>query len=125
VSVVAWCVFVMAGAAGAAARYVLDVRVQERGRGDRPWGTFAVNVSGSFVLGVITGFVLYHGLGNAPRIVLGTGFCGSFTTFSTFTYESVRLAEEGELGAAVVNVAASVAAGLAAAALGIALVAVV
>jgi CrcB protein len=120
----AWCAFVVAGATGALARYVVDALVQERVARDRPWGTFVINVSGAFVLGLLTGLALYHGLGRTPKVVLGTGFCGAFTTFSTFAFETVRLVEEGELGAAAVNVAGSVVVAALAAALGIALAAV-
>jgi fluoride exporter len=120
----AWCAFVVAGATGATARYVVDALVQERVPRDRPWGTFVINVSGSFVLGLLTGFALYHGLGRTPKVVLGTGFCGAFTTFSTFAFETVRLIEEGELGAAAANVAASVIVAVLAAAFGVALAAV-
>ncbi len=89
-----------------------------------PWGTFAVNVSGAFLLGVLTGATLYHGLGPLPRAAVGTGFCGAYTTFSTFSYETVRLLEEGSIAAASVSALASVAVGLLAAAAGIAVVAV-
>ncbi|MDQ1520478.1 MAG: fluoride exporter [Actinomycetota bacterium] len=123
-SALAWSAFVVAGAVGAVARYVIDALVQQRTPSNRPWGTFTINVTGSFVLGLLTGLALYHGLGRTPKTVLGTGFCGAFTTFSTFTFETVRLAEDGELTAAALNVAGSVGAGIAAAALGIALAAV-
>jgi fluoride exporter len=119
VSAATWCGFVLAGAVGALARYTLDANVQQRVRSDRPWGTFVINVSGSFVLGLLTGLALYHGLGPAPKTVLGTGFCGAFTTFSTFTFETVRLAEEGELTAAFVNAAGSLAVAVLAAAAGL------
>jgi CrcB protein len=121
VSALTWCAFVVAGAVGAVARYVLDALVQQRVPRDRPWGTFVINVSGSFVLGLLTGLALYHGLGKAPKTVLGTGFCGAFTTFSTYTFEAVRLAEEGEFTVAFVYVAGSVVAGLLAAAAGLGL----
>jgi CrcB protein len=75
------------------------------------------------VLGVVTGLVLYHGLDDTAATVVGTGFCGAFTTFSTFTFETVRLAEAGERSAATVYVAASVGFGIVAAALGMALAA--
>jgi CrcB protein len=115
---------VIGGAIGAPARLAVDELVQRRNAGVFPWGTLVINVTGSFVLGVLTGLVLYHGLGEVPRALIGTGFCGAYTTFSTFSYETVRLVEEGSVGAAVRNVAGSVAAGLAAAALGLVLVAV-
>lgn len=114
---------VLGGAIGAPARYLVDGFVQSRSRGVAPWGTFVINVSGSFVLGVVTGAVLYHGLGPLPKTALGTGFCGVYTTFSTFSYETVRLLEEGSVATASLNAIASVVIGLAAAALGIALLA--
>jgi CrcB protein len=115
-----WGAFVGAGAFGAVARYVIDALVQQRTRRDHPWGTFLINASGSFVLGLLSGLALYHGLSRAPKTVLGTGFCGAFTTFSTFTFETVRLVEEGELDVAAVNVVASLVVGVLAAAAGIA-----
>jgi len=115
----------VAGALGAPARYLLDGFVQSRSRGVFPWGTFVVNVSGSFVLGVVTGWALYQGLGNLPRVAIGTGFCGAFTTFSTFSYETVRLLEEGSVLESALNTLGSVAAGLIAAAAGLALMAAV
>ena len=114
---------VLGGAIGAPARYLVDGVVQSRSRGVAPWGTLVINVSGSFVLGVVTGAVLYHGLGPLPKTALGTGFCGAYTTFSTFSYETVRLLEEGSVATASLNAIASVVIGLAAAALGIALLA--
>ena len=111
------------GAVGAPARYLLDGFVQDRVTGVFPWGTFVVNVSGSLILGVVTGLALYHGLGPLPKTVLAVGFCGAYTTFSTFSYETVRLLEEGSVGLAAGNALGSVAAGLAAAALGLGLMA--
>jgi CrcB protein len=116
-----WLAFLLAAAVGAPARYLLDGVVQERTGGVEPWGTLVVNVVGSFTLGLLTGAGLYHGLAAPARTALGTGFCGAFTTFSTFTFETVRLAEEGANRAAVVNVAVSLVLGLAAAAAGLAL----
>jgi CrcB protein len=117
----AWIAFVVAGSIGAVTRYVVDAIVQQRSRRDHPWGTFIINVSGAFVLGFITGLALYHGLSATQRIILGTGFCGAFTTFSTFTFETVRLVEEGDTAVAVLNVVGSVVVAVAAAGLGIAL----
>jgi CrcB protein len=79
-----------------------------------------INVSGAFVLGVLTGLVLYHGLGNVPRVAVGTGFCGAYTTFSTYSYETVQLLERGDVRQALANAVGSVLVGLAAAALGLA-----
>ncbi|HEU5001707.1 MAG TPA: fluoride efflux transporter CrcB [Actinomycetota bacterium] len=112
-----------AGAAGAVARYLVDVAVNRRTRGDFPWGTLLINVSGSLILGILTGLALYHGFPATPKVILGTGFCGGYTTFSTFTFETVRLLEEGEVKAAAGNVAGTLLAGAGAAALGLVLAA--
>lgn len=95
--------------------------VQDHTAGAFPWGTFVVNVTGCLVLGLLTGLGLYHGLGPGPRTVLGTGGMGAYTTFSTLTFETVRLAEEGAVDEAVRNVMASFVVGLAAASVGLAL----
>ena len=118
-----WVVFLIAAAIGAPARYLLDGWVQDRTRGAFPWGTFTVNVSGCFLLGVLTGLGLYHDLDATTRTVLGTGGLGAYTTFSTFTFETVRLGEEGAVDEAFRYAAASVVVGLAAAAAGLALTA--
>ncbi len=111
----------VAGAVGAPARFVIDGLVQSRSRGVFPLGTLLINLSGSLLLGVITGLVLYHAFPATPRVLLGVGFCGAYTTFSTFAYETVRLAEEGERRAASLNVVATIAGSPVAAAVGIAL----
>jgi CrcB protein len=111
------------GAIGAPARYLVDGAVEDRLRGRFPWGTFVINVTGSLVLGVITGLALYHGLGAVPRVAAGTGFCGAFTTYSTYSYETVRLLQEGDTRRALGNALGSVVAGLAAAGAGLALTA--
>jgi CrcB protein len=129
----AWLAFLLAAAVGAPARYLIDGLVQrrfcvassadDRTEGAFPWGTFVVNVSGCLVLGTISGLGLYHGLDSTTRIVLGTGGMGAYTTFSTFTFETVRLAEQGAVNLALRNVAASVVVGLVAASAGLALAA--
>lgn len=119
----AWLAFLVAAALGAPARYLIDGLVQDRTDGAFPWGTFVVNVSGCLVVGAITGLGLYHGLGATTRTVVGTGGMGAYTTFSTFTFETVRLAEEGAISEALRNVAASFVVGLAAASAGLALTA--
>ncbi|HET6794825.1 MAG TPA: fluoride efflux transporter CrcB [Acidimicrobiales bacterium] len=112
---------VAAGAVGAPCRYLVDSWVTDRTAGSFPWGTLAVNLSGSVVLGFLTGLVLFHAFSDAPRLVVGTGFCGAYTTFSTFGFETVRLIEEGALLEAAENVVVSVIGGLAGAAAGLAL----
>ena len=103
----------LGGAIGAPTRYLTDVAVQRLHRTSFPWGTWTVNVAGSFVLGVVAA-----GASSWLETLVGTGFCGALTTFSTFGYETVRLGEEGETAAAAANVLASLAVGLAAAAVG-------
>ena len=88
-----------------------------------PRGTFVINVTGSFILGLLTGLFLYHAFPSDPKIVLGTGFCGAYTTFSTFTYETVRLAEERAFGTALENAFSSILVPALAAAAGVALAA--
>lgn len=113
----------VAGAIGAPARYLVDGFVQDRTVGDLPWGTLVINVSGSLLLGLITGAALYHAFPSTPKIWLGTGFCGAYTTFSTFTFETIRLLEEGEVANALRYAAGSLVAGAAAAAIGLAIAA--
>ncbi len=106
---------VLGAAVGAPLRFLTDRAVRAR-FGDRfPWGTLAVNVAGSLVLG----FVL--GLPVRPEVaaLVGTGFCGALTTYSTFAHETLRLARTGGALAAVANVLLSVLAGLGAAAVGL------
>jgi CrcB protein len=115
---------VIAGAIGAPARYLLDGFVQDRTESTFPWGTFVINVSGSLLLGLIVGAALYHSFPDTPKVWLGTGFCGAFTTFSTFSFETVRLLEEGAVADAFGNAVGSLAVGAVAAAVGLALAAV-
>ncbi|MGH9085873.1 MAG: fluoride efflux transporter CrcB [Acidimicrobiales bacterium] len=118
-----WVAFLVAAGIGAPARYLLDGWVQDRTQGAFPWGTFTVNVTGCLALGVLAGLGLYHDLGSSVRTVLGTGALGAYTTFSTLTFETVRLAEEGALDEAVRNAAASLIVGLAAVSAGLAVTA--
>jgi CrcB protein len=115
----------LAGAVGAVARYVTDGAVQDRTSGPFPFGTMTVNVAGSFVLGIVTGLAWYHGLGGSAHAIVGVGFCGAFTTWSSVSWETVRLAEEGLGRLALLNMVGGVAAALVAAGLGIVVVAVV
>ena len=111
----------LAAALGALARYLVDQSVAQRFESAFPWGTFVINVSGSFILGLITGLSLHDGLSPHVVTVLGTGICGGYTTFSTFNVETIRLTEEGSLLGAAGNIAGSIAAGLLAAAAGLGL----
>lgn len=106
---------VMLGAAvGAPSRWALDRFVQTRRPSLFPWGTFAINVLGSLLLGLIVGAAAPASL----VALLGTGFCGGFTTFSTFSYETVRMVEQGHGRRAALYAAASLGVGLLAATLG-------
>jgi CrcB protein len=102
------------GALGAPLRYLTDLFVQSRHDSVFPWGTFAVNVVGSLILGATAGAVT---TADGPAWVLtlvGTGFCGALTTLSTFGFETVRLVEDGSLLEAALNVGASLVVGMAA-----------
>jgi CrcB protein len=114
----------LAGSVGAVARFLTDGAVQDRTARSFPFGTLTVNCTGSFILGLVTGLAWYHGLGGRAHAVIGVGFCGAFTTWSSVTWETVRLAEEGLGRQAVVSVVGGVAAALATAALGIVVAAV-
>ena len=111
----------VASAIGAPARYLLDRYVASKGRGVFPWGTFTINISGSFLLGLFVGLGAHHGLSPSAVAVLGAGFCGAYTTFSTFSVETIRLLEDGSVLEASLNVGVSLAAGLLAAAAGLGL----
>ena len=119
----AWLGFLVAAAVGASARYLIDGFVQDHTDGTFPWGTFVVNVTGCLVLGTIVGLGMYHDLDSTTRTVLGTGGMGAYTTFSTFTFETVRLAEQGAVNQALRNAAGSFVIGLAAASAGLAVAA--
>ena len=102
-SALAWVAFLAAASLGAVLRFVIDAWVIDRTKGLFPWGTLLINLTGSILLGFLTGLGLYHGFAKTPRVVLGTGFCGAYTTFSTFSFETVRLLEEGEANEALGN----------------------
>ena len=110
----------LGGFAGANARYLLGMWVATRFGTTFPYGTFIINVTGSFILGVIMGLLDAHVLAPAVRLSLGIGFIGAYTTFSTFTYETLRLVESGSVLLAATNVVGSVIVGMLAAIAGLA-----
>ncbi len=102
------------GGLGSIARFVLDDVIDSFLRGGFPLGTFLVNITGALLLGLLTGLAV---TGDA-LVLAGTATLGSYTTFSTWMLESHRLTEDAELPAALLNIAASLAVGLGAAAIG-------
>ncbi|WP_405553951.1 fluoride efflux transporter CrcB [Streptomyces sp. NBC_01171] len=113
-----WLLVILGGMAGAPLRYLTDRAVQKRHDAVFPWGTFTVNVLGCFILGLLTGAVVAGAASSHIQLLLGTGFCGALTTYSTFSYETLRLTEDGARFLAAANVVASVVAGLGAAFVG-------
>lgn len=109
------------GLVGAPARFLLDRFVADRVEADFPLGTLLVNVSGAFVLGLLTGLDLRGNLPAPLKALLATGFCGAYTTFSTWSYETIRLVERDELLQASLNAIGSLVVGLLASGAGIAL----
>ena len=99
----------LGGFLGANARYLLGGVISERWGGIFPWGTFVINITGSFILGFFLAFAQERPWVQPNfRLLFAVGFVGGYTTFSTFTYESVRLAQDGELLLAMANVIGSV-----------------
>lgn len=95
------------GMIGAPARYLVDRAIQVRRDTVFPWGTLAVNLAGSLVIGFLLGAQRYLGLPPVVFALLGTGLCGGLTTFSTFSYETLRLLEDGAVSEAGLNVIGS------------------
>lgn len=108
----------LAGGFGAAARFVLDGLLRARASG-YPLGTFVINVSGSFLLGLVTGLVLSAVLSEAALLVIGSGFLGGYTTFSTASVETVRLIQSRRYGIALLSSVGMLVAAVLASALGL------
>ncbi len=105
----------LGAALGAPLRYLTDRAVQARHGSVFPWGTLTVNIAGSLLLGFLAGLPADPTL----AALAGTGFCGALTTYSTFGYETVRLARTGAHWYALANVLVSIVGGLGAAYLGL------
>ena len=101
----------LGGAIGSAARYLVGAFVANRFGPDFPWGTFIVNVSGSFFIGVILSLVGGGQLPAGARLFLAVGVMGGYTTFSTYSNETLQLVQGGEVGAAMFNALGQVVAG--------------
>lgn len=109
----------LAGGIGAALRLVIDTRIKRAWSGDFPLGTLVVNVSGSLLLGVLTGLVTGALLDQRWQLIVGSGLLGGYTTFSTASFETVRLLEARRYRAALFNGFAMVALCVSAAAAGL------
>lgn len=107
------------GALGANARYLAGREVADHWPGASPWGTLLVNVSGCVALGLLVGWISAGRDRPTVRLFFATGVLGAYTTFSTFAYEVVRLAEDDAIRVASAYVAASLVLGLGGAAAGI------
>lgn len=103
----------LAGFAGAVSRYRVEGWVSNRTRGELPWGTLVVNVSGCFLLGFLFALLTERFLPHPTvRAALTIGFLGAYTTFSTFAFETMRMVENGALLYAAANVVTSIGAAL-------------
>jgi fluoride exporter len=115
VSPLTWAAFGAACSAGAVARHLVSGWIENRAAGRFFWGTWAVNLTGSLLLGLMAG----SGVGGTALLVAGTGFCGAYTTLGTLACQTVALSKEGDRTAAWLNAVGSVLAGLTAAGLGL------
>ncbi|CAG7650675.1 fluoride efflux transporter CrcB [Actinacidiphila bryophytorum] len=107
-----WLLVIAGAAVGAPVRYLTDRWVQSRHDSLFPWGTFTVNLGGSLILGILTGAAIEGAASSHLQLLLGTGLCGALTTYSTFSYETLRLAESGAKAYAAGNALLTVVCGL-------------
>lgn len=116
-----WLMVVLGAMVGAPLRYLADRAARAVHPSEFPWGTFAANVTGCFVLGVLTGAAAAGAASSQVMLLLGTGLCGALTTYSTFSYETLQLARAGAHRTAAANLTASVVVGFGATVAGTAL----
>lgn len=113
----------LAGALGSVCRHLVGTAVQRASGASFPWGTLAVNVAGSFCIGVVMALLALRGQLDTPlRLTLTAGFLGGFTTYSAFAFETVQMLERSAFAAAALYLTATVVAAGAACAVGLALV---
>jgi len=111
----------LAGGLGAGTRFVVDGLIRSKLRTALPVGTIAINITGSFLLGLVAGAVIVHAAPVELQVIAGTGFLGGYTTFSTASFETVRLVQSGRAGFALANSIGTAVAAVGAAAAGLAL----
>jgi CrcB protein len=111
----------LAGGLGAGTRFVVDGLVRSKVRTALPVGTIAINITGSFLLGLVAGAVIVHAAPPELQVIAGTGFLGGYTTFSTASFETVRLIQSRRTALALLNGIGTAAAAIGAAAAGLAL----
>lgn len=116
-----WLLVAIGAAVGAPLRYLIDRVVQARHDSVFPWGTLAANVAGSFILGVLVGGTSGGAVASGVWALVGTGLCGALTTYSTFSFETIRLLQQRATFYALANVGVSLIASLGAAFVGIAI----
>ncbi|CAG6395144.1 fluoride efflux transporter CrcB [Streptomyces cocklensis] len=107
-----WLLVIAGAAVGAPIRYLTDRAIQSRHDSVFPWGTFTVNMAGCLILGTLTGAAIEGAASSHLQLLVGTGLCGALTTYSTFSYETLRLAQSGAKAYAAGNALLSVAGGL-------------
>jgi CrcB protein len=111
----------LAGSLGAICRFIIDGYIRAVLNTTFPWATLCINVSGSFILGIVTGVALHTPGATILVAIVGAGFCGGYTTFSTASFETVRLLEQRNYVAAFVNAAGTAGITLVTASAGIAI----
>lgn len=116
-----WIAF--AGSLGAVSRFILDGVIRSRRSAEFPWATVVINVTGSLILGLATGAALFHGASHEIQLILGVGFCGGYTTFSTASFETVRLIQRQRYWLAAGNTIGTLTSTLLAGAAGLAIAA--
>lgn len=99
----------LGGGFGSVTRYGISMLIHDRIKSFFPWGTLTVNIIACFILGILTSYISIDKLSTSSRLLLATGFCGGFSTFSSFTSETMSLFNRGETTYAILYVAGSVA----------------
>jgi CrcB protein len=108
-----WWPVALGAVVGSPCRFLIDAFVSRRLGRVQPWGILLINLSGSAILGMLAGLLARGTLTTSDYALLGVGFCGSFTTFSTFVWETIALVENRRVRSAVANVLLSVGCGVA------------